>query len=75
MSINRNLRKISLVCLALGSMAGLSATASADEFQFNLTIPAEGPAIPLIVPGDNTPVSLTCVQNTEGFRAWGRLRC
>jgi hypothetical protein len=70
--MNRNLRKISLVCLALGSMAGLSATASADEYQFDVSIPAGGTSNPIIVPAVNTPVSLTCVQNTEGFRGVGQ---
>jgi hypothetical protein len=67
-----SLRKFASVCLTLGSIVGLSATAHANQFQLTLNVPAGGTSIPIAVPGINTPVSVTCVQNTAGNRGVGQ---
>jgi hypothetical protein len=65
------LRKFSSSCLMLASWVGLSATAYANEFQLSFSVAAGATSIPITVPAYNTPVSVTCVQNTLGNRGVG----
>ena len=58
--------------VVLAAAVSLSATARADEIQttFNVAVGATGK--PIDVPASNTPVSLTCVSNTPGYRGVGQ---
>jgi hypothetical protein len=71
MKNNLSLRKLSTLCLVAGTMV-MSAPAFANEFQLTLNVAAGATSVPIAVPGINTPVSVTCVQNSVGNRGVGQ---
>ncbi len=66
-----SLSKLAALCLVAGSV-GVSASAQANEFQLSFAVNAGTTSIPFNVPASNTPVSVTCVQNSLGFRGVGQ---
>ena len=61
-----------LAGLAFVSLAGVAAPASADQSHVKYSVPAGSTSKAIVVPAYNTPVTMTCVQNTSGFRGVGQ---
>ena len=56
-----------------GLLACGAATALANQIQVVYSVAAGATSAPIAVPAINTPVSVTCVQNTDGFRGVGQM--
>ncbi|HTA65505.1 MAG TPA: hypothetical protein VK753_08370 [Xanthomonadaceae bacterium] len=68
---NSKYRDIAKVLMAGCAFLGLSSAAWADQTHVAYNI-AGGATLAVLVPATNTPVSFTCVQNTEGNRGVGQ---
>ncbi|HEY2345436.1 MAG TPA: hypothetical protein VGH80_06060 [Xanthomonadaceae bacterium] len=58
--------------LAVCAFVALSPAAWADQSHHTYTVAAGGISAPIPVPGTNTPVSVTCSNNTSGYRGVGQ---
>jgi hypothetical protein len=58
--------------LGAGALMGYTAPAAANEIQVDYNLAAGATSKPIAIPATNTPVSVTCVQNTVGFRGVGQ---
>ncbi|MGO9740732.1 MAG: hypothetical protein ACLPN5_04325 [Roseiarcus sp.] len=65
-------RSVASLAVFLAVTASLAAPARADETQVTYTVAAGATSAPIAVPASNTPVSLTCVSNTAGYRGVGQ---
>ena len=57
----------------LAGVAGVFAGARADEIQISYNLAAGASSASFAVPAVNTPVSLTCTQNSPGFSGVGQV--